>query len=96
MSTAEFQKKVLSYSHLPTVFLLQLSKVADRLPEEKRDEIVAELDKSAEKELTILTEGYQLIADAEKGLRGKVESFEHEQELGDAERILSQSSNTVL
>lgn len=96
MSTAAFQKKVLSYSHLPTVFLLELSKVADRIPEEKRTEILSELDSSAERELSILAEGYRLISEAEKKLRKEAEGVEHAEELNTADTLLTQSSNPSL
>ncbi len=93
MSASLFQEKVLGYSHLPDAFLKALANVADRISEDKRTEILAELDHSATRELDILEKGYKIIAEAEKNLRKDVESAEHEQELSNADALLNQSSN---
>lgn len=96
MTIASFQKKVLAYTHLPAVFLAELARVADRIPEAQQAEIIGELDASAAREVQILADGYKLIADAEKRVRRAVESADRTQELSSADSLLSQSSSISL
>ena len=96
MTSAAFQEKVLQYSHLPRVFLTELARVADRIPEKQQEEILAELDSSAANELEILAQGYKVIADAEKKVRKQAETEERTVELRDAENILTKSSSFSL
>lgn len=88
MTVAAFQKKVLAYAHLPTVFLSELSRVADGIPEEKRTDIVQTLDESAAREIEILAEGYQSISSAEKKVRKEAESADRATEMDKANSLL--------
>jgi hypothetical protein len=88
MTTATFQSQVRQYSHLPEVFLMELARVAEQIPDEQRETIIFELDASAERELTILSEGYKIIADAEKKLRGEVEVVERTEDMAKADSLL--------
>ena len=96
MTNAVFQEKVLQYSHLPHAFLTELARVADRIPEKQRDEILAELEASAKRELEILAKGYKVISDAEKKVRGEAETYERSQEIQDVDKMLTQSSSFSL
>ena len=89
MNSSTFQEQVRQYSHLPDVFLKELAKVADRISEEKRAEIIAELDSSAERELQILSDGYKVIADAEKKVRHEVETQDRADDVSKADAVLS-------
>ena len=91
MTAVAFRDQVLAYSHLPSVFLQELAKVADRIPEAKRAEIIEELDSSAERELNILAEGYKIIAEAEKKVRKEVETVEHATDMAQADAVLTQN-----
>ena len=91
-----FQKKVLAYTHLPTVFLAELARVADRIPEAQQTEILAVLDESAANEVRILADGYKVIADAEKKVRKAAEASERTDELSSADNLINQSSSFSL
>jgi hypothetical protein len=80
MTVSSFQKQVRLYSHLPRVFLLELAKAATRIPDEQRQEIVAELDASAKREVSILAKGYKLLSTVEKKVRKAAEAVEHTKE----------------
>ncbi len=92
MNTELFQKKVRAYSHLPEKFLQDLAGVADRIPSEQQEEILADLSESEERELQILTEGYRVISEVEKSLRKDAEEHEHTQEIEQAETIFTEPS----
>ena len=93
MTAALFRKTVLEYSHLPGVFLAELARVADRIPEAQQEEILGILETSAKHEVEILSKGYKVIADAEKKVRKQVEQAEQSETLKHADQLLNQSSS---
>lgn len=93
MTTATFQTKVLTYTHLPESFLKELARVADALPEETQQAIVKELDDSAARELQILKDGYKVIADAEKSVRKEAETEERTVEMKHADNLFGNTSS---
>jgi hypothetical protein len=88
MTVSSFQKQVRVYTHLPAVFLSELAKAATRIPEQQREQIVAELTTGAKRQVSILQKGYKLMASAEKKLRKQVESSEHAGEVSKANTLL--------
>ncbi len=89
MTAAAFQKKVRAYSHLPADFIEAIALAADKIPEDKMMEIIAELDASLERGTTILTEGYKAVADGEKKLRREAEQYGREQEAKDSDALFN-------